>query len=206
MSMNERVNWNKTYTREAVRIINEWLVDCKTRSIINLYPYQRVALEWTLEEMGFNRRTIVWDIVDRELRPILELVGGREEKKKFAFIQTSEPVLVWTVGDRTVEFYVALDGVDSLTQYHEVENLQRFLRGCRILKTNKEMWKAQAELFSLKVRLKDLYEKGRMPCYSVLTIGTQLALLKLPDYKIVGWFNYSLDGVKELEAATLVRS
>lgn len=205
MSMNERVNWNKTHTREAVRIINEWLVDCKTRSIINLYPYQRVALEWTLEEMGFNRRTIVWDIVDRELRPILELVGGREEKKKFTFIQTSEPVLVWIVGDRRVEFHVALDD-DSLTQYYEIEKVQRFLSGCRILKTNKKMWKVQMELFSLKARLKDLYKKGCMPCYSVLTIGTQLALLKLPDYKIAGWFNYSLDGVKELEAATLVRA
>lgn len=46
--------------------------------------------------------------------------------------------------------------------------------------------------------LKDSYKVGRMPCFSVINIGCNLALLKLPEYKIVEWADYSLEGLAAL--------
>lgn len=201
--INEKREWNKAHTCEAVRIITEWLVSCKTREIGNLYPYQRSTLEWMLEEMGFDPHTVVWDIFCQEIRPMLELVGGKEEEIENSLCRPCYH-LRWTVLDKVKEFQFS-HYADSLHEYLEIEKCQRFLNGFRFLKENKEMRKAQKEFSIFKTRLRDSYKSGSGPCYSTISVGRQIALLRLPEYQIVGWFDYSFEGIKRMESVITER-
>lgn len=201
----ERQTWNKTHTGEAIKIITEWLVSCKVREMVNLCPWQRDTLEWMLKEMGFDIHTIVWDIFCQEMRPTLELVGGSEKVLSNDWHERSR-CLEWTVLDRTEKFWLEFRPV-SLGEYHNIERCQEFLSGFRFLKSkDKEMWEAQRKLFLLKARLKESYWDGWNACYMVMNIGRQVALLKLPEYQIVGWFNYSLEGIEAMQSVIEARS